>query len=197
MTMAKSPRLAPQSPIEPAHRRRSVDISRCFVALWPDLAARDALDALASRLRGNHPASRHTPREQLHLTLAFIGALENQKASDVADTLRKIEAEPFDWRLDQCAGFERAHILWAGGPDEPRLIGLAHRVRESLDELHVAYDRKPFSAHVTLLRNVARAAFLRLDTPINWRVEKPRLVISDRDATGKTHYVSWGDRSLE
>ncbi|MGJ8748453.1 2'-5' RNA ligase family protein, partial [Burkholderia pseudomallei] len=51
------------------------DRLRCFVALTLDRASRDALAALPVAA-----GARRTPRDQLHVTIAFLGAIERAKS---------------------------------------------------------------------------------------------------------------------
>ncbi len=167
---------------------------RCFVALQPDEPARDRLDRLAAEQQARIPAARRMPRANLHLTLAFIGALDAGLARQVAARLAAERFEPFAWSLDSVGTFGGARVLWAGGSD-PRLEALAVRARRLLDELHVRFDRKPFVAHVTLLRKLprdaAREATARIEPPIPWQAGAPVLLESRTDARG-TRYVPIG-----
>jgi 2'-5' RNA ligase len=131
---------------------------RCFVALWPDDAARERLAAVGREQQRRFPHARAMRAENLHLTLAFIGELDAARAARVAAALDALPVAPFAWTLDAVGAFERARVLWAAGPDCAPLAALALRVRQLLDELCVPYDRKPFVAHVTLLRDLARGA---------------------------------------
>ena len=164
---------------------------RCFVALQPDQGALQWLDRLAGEQHARFPAARRTRRENLHLTLAFIGALEADRAREVAARLATEACMPFDWSLDAVGAFGGARVLWAGGAS-PQLDALAARARRLLDELDVRYDRKPFVAHVTLLRNVprdaARHAARRLEPPILWHARAPVLLESRTDSNG-VHYL--------
>jgi len=164
---------------------------RCFVALQPDAAARDRLDALASAQHSRFPNARRIRRDNLHLTLAFIGALDAGIARSVARHLAAQTAEPFDWTLGDLGVFGRARVLWVGGADA-RLDALAARIRALLDALDVHYDRKPFVAHVTLLRKLprdaSREAALKVEPPILWRAAAPVLLQSKTDTEG-THYA--------
>ena len=78
-------------------------------------------------------------------------------------------------------------MLWVGGTDA-RLEALAARVRRLLDELGVPFDRKPFVAHVTLLRDVPRHAASdaarRLEPPVSWHAGAPVLLESSGDSNG-------------
>jgi 2'-5' RNA ligase len=166
------------------------------VAIFPDPVTTEKLDALTISAQNEHVGSRRMQRAQLHLTLAFIGQLEDSRAELVARMLDAMPADPFFWTLDRVGGFERARVLWAGGKDEPRLKALARMVRRGLDAEAVHYDRKPFSAHVTLLRNVTRVSGFLLAAPIAWHVTRPRLVVSERSADGDIRYRCWDGRPL-
>jgi len=176
---------------EAADGRPGATAARCFVALRPGAAAREQLAALALRLQQGHPGSRAVDRRDLHLTLAFLGALEPAQARQVAELLRGIRAPRFCWKLDRLGGFGRARVLWAGGGEEPRLAALAQAVREGLDALHVGYDPKPFAAHVTLLRGLARAPDPQAGLAIAWMVSAPQLLLSQAPAKGRARYRRW------
>jgi 2'-5' RNA ligase len=162
-------------------------VIRCFVALQPDEAAVDCLDRLAHEQCLRFPSARRMRRENLHLTLAFIGALEVDAAREVAARLAAEPAAPFVWSLDAVGAFAGARVLWVGGTD-PRLDALATRSRDLLDELGVPFDRKPFVAHVTLLRNVPREAAREIasaiEPPILWHAGTPVLLESRADDQG-------------
>ena len=175
---------------------KSSNVSRCFVAIFPDPATSEQLDALAISAQKAHKGSRRTQRDQLHLTLAFIGPLEEQRANQVARMLDAIPADSFFWTLDQVGGYGRARVLWAGGKEEPRLIALARMVRGGLDAEAVHYDRRPFSAHVTLLRNITHVSSFLLSAPIAWHVTRPRLVVSERATNSDIQYRCWDQRPL-
>ncbi len=155
---------------------------RCFVALWPDEAARARLAAVAREQQRRFPRARPMRPENLHLTLAFVGELDPARAARVAAALAALPFDPFAWTLDAVGAFERARVLWAAGPECAPLAALAQRVRALLDELRVPYDRKPFVAHVTLLRDLAREAARRaaasLAPPIVWQAHRPLLLQS-------------------
>jgi len=160
---------------------------RCFVALQPDEAARDRLDQLAREQQARFPAARRMRRENMHLTLAFIGALDAELAQQVAARLAAEPFAPFDWTLDAIGAFAGARVLWAGGSNA-QLQALAARARRLLDDLNVPFDRKPFVTHVTLLRNVpreaAREAAHAIVPPIPWHAGAPVLLESRIDVQG-------------
>lgn len=156
---------------------------RCFVALLPGKASRPALAALLDRAAQVHPQARAVHPEDLHLTLAFIGELPEARARAVAAALAQRFTPPAPpWQLDHLGAFDRARVLWAGGPPHPGLDAVAAEVRARLDAAGVAYDRKRFVPHVTLLRKLPLEAATELAEraaiapPIPWAMGAPVLM---------------------
>lgn len=162
---------------------------RCFVAVWPDDRTANELDSLAARLHREHPGTRRVQRANLHLTLAFIGPLQDTLQDAVADELAAIDVTAFDWCIDHFGTFAGARVLWAASAsNHPALNALAGRVRSLLDTLEIRYDHQPFTAHVTLLRHLPRAGIAGiagpLERPIRWTVRRAVLLRSLSTATG-------------
>jgi RNA 2',3'-cyclic 3'-phosphodiesterase len=162
---------------------------RVFVALWPPPAVRARLSDVAAALPAHTSAGRQVAASNLHLTLAFIGPLEEERVAELGAHVERFRIEPFVWCIDHLGAFPRARVLWAGGAASPALASLAEGVRELLDRLHVEYDRKPFSAHVTLIRDAARlpAGTALIDPPIEWVCERVTLVQSVNDGVGAVY----------
>ncbi len=167
---------------------------RCFVACWPDDSTRHRLDQTAREALARCPGARRVHAENLHLTLAFIGELPEPKAREAAEALRRLSSEPFEWRIDHVGRFEKAHVLWAGGPAEPRLEQLAERVRNELQTLRIGFDRKRFAAHVTLLRDLPPRAATRIADVVeaiesfSWPIRDALMMVSERDPQGVLRY---------
>jgi 2'-5' RNA ligase len=163
---------------------------RCFVALWPNESARRALDVIASAQLQRWPQARQMRAEDLHLTLAFIGALPADTVRALQPRIDALPIVPFDWRLDRLGSFGAARVLWIGGAPNAALSALAAEARSCLDANAIAYDHKPFVPHVTLLRNLPRdastdAAINATEVaPIRWPVVGPRLVVSTTSPAG-------------
>lgn len=148
---------------------------RLFFALWPDDATRAALAGLQRGLRG-----RATAKENLHLTMAFLGA---QPASTLP-VLRGILAElpPRDIALviDELGYFARARIAWAGMREAPRALrDWQAELVSRLADGGIVFDKKPgFTPHVTLARNAApveAGAGAGPIGPVDW--QRPELVL--------------------
>lgn len=162
---------------------------RCFVASWPDSPTRQRLTALSDDVRARIDHRRATRADDLHLTLAFIGNLDDATAYRVADAIASLRFRPFAWQLDALGFFAQAGVVWAGTVKQPGkpLAALADRVRCVLDQFDLCYDRRPLTPHVTILRGVKRFNPEPLAT-IKWRIDSIALYRSS-PAGQASHYT--------
>lgn len=97
------------------------------------------------------------PQQNWHLTLAFIGHLDQDRADELSALLTSYKwGNSFDISIKNFGGFpslEEAKILWAGVQKGHKdITDLATEVRKQLDNLNIKYDDKPFVPHMTLAR---------------------------------------------
>ncbi len=91
------------------------------------------------------------PAQNLHVTMAFIGEMEDPAAVKAA--MKEISFKPFRLTLSDMTCF--GDLLCAGVKGNQGLSGAARQLREALDAAGVSYDRKKFTPHVTLVRHVS------------------------------------------
>lgn len=149
---------------------------RLFVAVSPDERARAAAAAAEEEIRSRTTlGARWVAPESLHVTLAFLGAVEPGLVPDLRDALAAAvgRVAPFPVALGPPGAFptpRRPRVLWIGvGEGAERLATLAAVVRTALEPFPVARDEKPFRPHVTIAR--VRAA--RLDQALAEHLAKP------------------------
>lgn len=121
---------------------------RLFIAIQLNQEMKEALTELQDRMQGLGVRGNFTKRENLHLTLAFIG--EYPDPDDVIDVLETIRFEPFRLRLEGIGSF--GSLWWAGLSGSDELKALAKKLRRALAEAGIPYDRKKFLPHITLVR---------------------------------------------
>lgn len=126
-------------------------------------------------IRGNY-----TSRENLHLTMAFIGQVPD--AEPALKALSSVFFTPFKLCLEGMGCF--GDLWWVGMRKSAPLEALAHRVRHALAENDIPFDRKRFSPHITLLRKArGHMPGLRLDRA-SMTVDTVSLMRSDRGKNG-------------
>jgi 2'-5' RNA ligase len=127
---------------------------RLFVAI--PLPADLAVEASAAL--PDIPALRRVRPEHLHITLAFLGAVADDRLADVISATRAAAATqpPFTVTLEGVGRFPEngaPRVIWMGivlGARET--TNLAAVLRHALTERDLPFDDKPFRAHVTLGR---------------------------------------------
>lgn len=137
------------------------DTFRAFVALPLPGDALDAVLSLQDRLERRARSLKSSPRwlrrEQMHVTLKFLGQIERAGVSLLAGALdAAAECAPIDSALGDLDAFpspRRARVIVAGFADPVGRLGdLAAKIDEAAEALDVESERRPFRAHVTLAR---------------------------------------------
>lgn len=163
--------------------------ARLFFALWPDATVSGRLDAQGRQLR-DECRGRLTRRETLHLTLAFLGDVDRQRIAELGAIAAQIDAPAFVLQLDVLGSWTRNRIAWAGCSETPgALQDLAAALAERLRAAGIELERRPFRAHITLLRKIASPFPARGIAPIAWRADEFVLVESVRTAEGARYQV--------
>jgi 2'-5' RNA ligase len=138
---------------------------RLFVALPIPDAVRRALILL----QGGVPDARWQTREQMHLTLRFIGEVEGSDMRALDDALAGIDAPAFALQLHGVGQFgnKQPHALWAGLRKHELLEHLQRKVDNAIRRVGQPQDAHKFMPHVTL----ARLRHPDLDRLRDWLVQ--------------------------
>ncbi|MBI2157172.1 MAG: RNA 2',3'-cyclic phosphodiesterase [Candidatus Rokubacteria bacterium] len=119
---------------------------------------REALGAAIERLRGTARGVAWVAPENLHLTLKFLGSVDETGLAALTSALTSAVTglAAFDAEVIGLGAFPTpAHprVLWAGIADGAgALVDVAGRVEAALAALGFPPDERPFSPHVTLGR---------------------------------------------
>jgi len=153
-----------------------------FFALWPDDETRVRIANAAAALRFGD--ARFTPRENYHLTLAFVGAVAESQLAVLQQIGRDQQGMACTIQFD-------AYDYWA----EPRVVvALAHEPPAALIELWSRLHQdlmlhSSLRAHITLARKVVQAPVLQAMSPIYWNARSFSLVRSDPRGTHSAYTV--------
>ena len=153
---------------------------RLFVTICLSDGMKDALLDAQNALYDRGVRGRFTPEENMHLTLAFIG--DYPEAGPVLEALSGLAFSPFELTLEGLGCF--GDLWWAGLKDSAALEALARKVRRTLAEQGIPFDRKRFSPHVTLLRRASGKLPGTALRPASMRVDAFSLMRSDRGKNG-------------
>ncbi|MFN0113701.1 MAG: RNA 2',3'-cyclic phosphodiesterase [Paracoccaceae bacterium] len=123
---------------------------RLFLALTPPDAILDRLEALQSEI----PVGRPVPRENLHVTLAFLGEVDPTGAEALHDELARIAAPALEIAFAGLGSFGRPDpaVVFAAVARNAALVALHRKLRAAAHAAGLMPDRERFHPHVTLAR---------------------------------------------
>lgn len=157
---------------------------RLFFALWPDEPVRSALAGLTARTTAEC-GGRAMAAANLHATLAFLGNVPQQRLSEFVALADALRGERFTLQLDAVGYWRHNRIVWAGARSSPpALVRLALDLKTALERLGWPVDERPYTPHVTLVRDARRGPASQAAELPPWPVEDFALVSSTQAAGG-------------
>jgi 2'-5' RNA ligase len=124
---------------------------RLFIAIAIPASIKAELAGLGRSL----PGARPVPVEQMHLTLKFIGEVEDSMFLDVRGALSEISRPQFALWLHGIGTFPprgNPRILWAGVQPTGDLLALRQAIEKKLAEIGIPREKQKYSPHLTLAR---------------------------------------------
>jgi 2'-5' RNA ligase len=131
---------------------------RLFVAVDLGAAVRRALDELERELKPLARDVRWVAPENAHLTLAFLGSMEEALVPELAKALGEVAAgaAPLQLRLQGGGAFgssRKPRVLWVGVEgDVARLQALHERTGAALQPFGYQPEAREYRPHLTLAR---------------------------------------------
>jgi RNA 2',3'-cyclic 3'-phosphodiesterase len=200
---------APSETKTPA-RAAPGELMRLFVAIAPPPDVFDELDALAGPLRAGRPDLRWTSREAWHVTLAFLGQVDEAAATRLRPRLERAAHRHHAFRLafSGAGAFPaatRANVLWSGlSGDRRTLAHLAESVAAGASRAGAPPPDKGrrFQPHLTLARCRTPADVTELVAALAtyqgrpWTADRIHLVRSRLGATEQPRYATLGSWPL-
>ena len=130
---------------------------RLFIALPLPVPVKAELNALIQIGQRQAPPVRWVRPEQMHVTLKFLGDVEEQREERLTAALEAVTGiSPFVFNLAGVGAFpnrQRPRVVWTGIDSGCREVAaLAARVDEALAPCGFPREERPFSPHVTIGR---------------------------------------------
>jgi 2'-5' RNA ligase len=131
---------------------------RTFIAIELDEGIRARLCEAQDQLRACGAQVKWTKPPQMHLTLKFLGEIEEHQVEEVGAALANaaVGSKPFEMEVRGVGSFPprgAARIVWAGLEDPSGTLDrLQHRVEGALGAAGFERETRRFHPHVTLGR---------------------------------------------
>ena len=166
---------------------------RLFFALWPDADTRAQIAnaAVALRLAGD---AQPVPRENYHVTLAFVGKVTASRLAVLQQIGRSQRAAGCTIRFDGYDYWPRHQVAVAIAREAPAALTLLwtqlHRdLALHQPDLNLKRPHSSLRTHITLARKVAQAPVLQAMSPFHWNARSFSLVRSDTGGARSVYTV--------
>lgn len=163
--------------------------SRLFFAIVPDRAQQTTLFKLAKKIQ-SATSEKITPANMLHITLRYIGPVDEAIKNCLIKKADLIEAEEFTVSLSKTGYWKKPQVTWLG-PDKPDkyLLKLVEDIENICQQCGIESENRPYIPHLTLLRRSHKHLSCSLDQSIEWRVKKFVLIESVSTNKGVSYNV--------
>ena len=125
---------------------------RLFVAIDLPEQVKEAVAGITGR---DLPGAHWVHREQLHLTLRFIGDADEETFLAVKEALRTVRSTSFSLTMKGVGHFppgRRPRVFWVGMAESEPLEALQRQVETKIIGAGISPDERRFSPHITLAR---------------------------------------------
>jgi 2'-5' RNA ligase len=129
---------------------------RIFVALDLSDSLRAAIAKFSEKLRAEFPSARWARIEGIHVTLKFIGEVQEDRVAQIETALSNVSSTSpveMDFRGE---GFfpdeQRPRVFWIGIDSTPNLAEIAAQIETLLQRLGIPRESREFKPHLTLAR---------------------------------------------
>lgn len=162
-------------------------MKRVFIALWPDELTRQKIVQIMSAL--DEKGLKWVKANNLHITLLYIGTVDNTLYACIENVVREISAKPLSIEFDQLRHWRKAKLLCLCSCRPPiEIIKLANTLHDKIARYGIELDAREYCPHVTLARQVRCNPQLQL-APLIWRANTFSLVESVAQANGVDYQV--------
>jgi RNA 2',3'-cyclic 3'-phosphodiesterase len=124
---------------------------RLFIAFDVPEDVRKILESVQDKIKFSGKA---TKAKEFHLTLKFLGEVEESKLTSLIDSLSTVKFSPFEARLGSIGAFpsrSKASVIWVGLEPHGAIGALQEQVDTATRKLGFVMD-KEFHPHLTLAR---------------------------------------------
>jgi 2'-5' RNA ligase len=137
---------------------------RVFIAVEIPDEVRKALGDVQRALRPLTNSARWVVPESIHITLKFLGEVQDKRVEDIDAGLTGLSWKPFVVSVRGVGffpGTRSPRVFWAG-MEAPTMQGLAEQLDTRLERLGFEKEKRAFRPHITL----ARAKDTRIDSSL-------------------------------
>ncbi len=130
---------------------------RAFIAIELPEEVRDILSKIQDELKQTRADVKWVAAENIHLTLKFLGEIEQELVKKIQAILEEIAQNnsPFSLHLSNLGAFPKLQyprVVWFGAIDDQPVLNIAKDLESQMLKIGFPAESRPFSSHITLGR---------------------------------------------
>lgn len=176
---------------------------RLFTAILFNEEIKDYLTEAIQELKKRSVKGNFTSRENLHLTLVFLGEVSEDRLDAVRSAINRVHGEPFRLVLSGFGKFRKngRDIHWAGLGKSEALLAIQKQLAAELEKAGFSLEDRAYSPHLTLGRQVRLAdpdeMIYRSVRPVKPEMEVSRIsLMKSERIDGKLVYTEIYEKDL-
>lgn len=131
---------------------------RAFIAIDPPQEIKNYLADIQTKLKKSNADVKWVKPQNIHLTLKFLGEIDDTKLHKIIDILNGISLNHagFFMRTAHVGAFPRIQsprVIWVGiDKGNDRITSIVHELEEKIEKIGLPKEEKSFSSHITIGR---------------------------------------------
>lgn len=127
---------------------------RLFIAINFDDSTKGKIIEVQNRLRALGKGRFSVP-ENLHLTLAFLGEISEDRIGDIKAAMDRVDVPVQTLVFERVGCFRRdSELWWIGLKKTPALMRLQQELSDALTDAGFRLEKRSFKPHITLAREM-------------------------------------------
>jgi len=129
---------------------------RLFIAINFNNEAKAKINEVIKKVKLNSVQGNFVKEEHIHLTVEFLGEIQNNRVHLIKEIMDELEFEEFTFRLAKVGYFKRSegNIYWIGIKENDTLLNMQKKLHQSLVDKGFELEDREYKPHITIGRKV-------------------------------------------
>lgn len=129
---------------------------RLFIALNFKIEVKAKINEVINKVKSNSIQGKFVDQEHIHLTLEFLGEIQNNRLDLIKEIMNELEFDAFTLNLTNMGFFKKSegNIYWLGIEDNDTLFNIYNKLHQSLIYKGFELEDREYKPHITIGRKV-------------------------------------------
>jgi 2'-5' RNA ligase len=146
---------------------------RTFIAIELDKEIKEKISLIEEELRKTDADVKWVKPENIHLTLKFLGEIDEKQADKIKNILQDLakEKQTFEMAISELGAFPKLNfprVIWIGiKKGAENVLNIASELEEKLSKIGFPKEKRSFSGHISIGRVRSNKNRLQLIEAVN------------------------------